>query len=78
MAEHSLWETGAFMPSAYNEHSKQNVQNDEKVLDTVFANPSIGIVTSHVKQTSLSVVWHTLYVYEKQLRSFYEQPVFSL
>jgi hypothetical protein len=56
MAEHSLWETGAFMPSAYNEHSKQNVQNDEKVLDTVFANPSIGIVTSHVKQTSLSVV----------------------
>jgi hypothetical protein len=58
MAKHSLWDAGAFMPSAYNEHSKQNVQNEEEVLDAVFANPSTGIVGTHVKQTSLRVLFN--------------------
>jgi hypothetical protein len=57
MAEHSVWETGTFIPSAFNEHSKQNVQNEKEVLDAVFVKPSTGIVGSHVKHTSLRVLF---------------------
>jgi hypothetical protein len=38
MVGNSPWETRAFIPSAYIDHSKQNMQNEEEELNDVLAN----------------------------------------